>query len=73
MTQREITGSVLVAPWSEIADPSTACRDGSPSLLMTTDRIVRRVPWYPTSREKRARCPEFPARCTREDRVCAFL
>src|ERR1700730_1634359 len=24
--------------------------------VMTIDRVVRRVPWYPTSREKRARC-----------------
>jgi hypothetical protein len=23
---------------------------------MRTDRVARRVPWYPTSREKRARC-----------------
>src|ERR1700678_1949635 len=27
----------------------------------------------PTSREKRARCPEFPVRSSRKDRVCAFL
>src|SRR5271168_3127949 len=38
------------------ADPSTARRDRSASLLLTTDRVARRVPWYPTSREKRARC-----------------
>jgi hypothetical protein len=30
---------------------------GNPgTLLMTTDRVARRVQWYPTSREKRARC-----------------
>jgi hypothetical protein len=30
---------------------------GNPGTLgMTTDRVTPRVPWYPTSREKRARC-----------------
>src|ERR1700688_3377384 len=28
----------------------------TPRVLMTTDGVARRVPWYPTSREKRARC-----------------
>ena len=28
----------------------------SQALLMTTDRVARQAPWYPTSREKRARC-----------------
>jgi hypothetical protein len=48
-------------------------RPVTPAFLMTTDRVARRVPWYPTSREKRARCPEFPARDSRQACVCAFL
>jgi hypothetical protein len=29
--------------------------------------------WNPTSREKRARCPEFPVRSSGQDRVCGSL
>jgi hypothetical protein len=48
---------------------------GHPSSFLgvgSESRVWGSVRWYPTSREKRARCPDFPARCTGQARVCAF-
>jgi len=45
---------------------------GQPYGAVETGAGLRGGSRYPTSREKRARCPEFPVRSSGKDRVCAF-
>jgi hypothetical protein len=62
MTRRG-NGSIGSGCWTDVCFITLAGAQACDScVLMTTNGVARRVRWYPTSREKRARYPEFPAR-----------